>query len=393
MSKNDVVEVKLKDAFELQMGKTPARNNSHYWEGNNKWISIADIGKAKKFIFETKEFISDLAIKESGIKIVPKGTVIMSFKLSIGKTAITAEDIYTNEAIMAFIDKGKYEIDVGYLYHYCNGTDWTAGSNKAVMGMTLNKATLSEKGIKIPNIEKQKWITYELDKVDELISIKEEQNDELEHLVKSRFIEMFGDTEHNSKGFPVYKLDKLCKVGSSKRVYQNELSEEGIPFLRIADINNRIDNIKSECELYIPKEKFEEFILKKLVPVKNDILITSRGTLGRCYVVKENDKFYFQDGMISWLSNINEKISSAYISYLFTMEGIKKQISNLQSGSTVAYLSITMLKKLDIITPPIELQQQFADFVEQVEKAKQVIKEQLEELETLKKSLMQKYFG
>ena len=118
MSKNDLIEVKLKDAFELQMGKTPARNNSQYWDGNNKWISIADIGKAGKFISDTKECITDSAVAKSGIKAVPKGTLIMSFKLSIGKTAITAEDMFTNEAIMAFIDKGVYDIDTNYLYHY-----------------------------------------------------------------------------------------------------------------------------------------------------------------------------------------------------------------------------------------------------------------------------------
>lgn len=103
----DSMKVKLSQAFDLQMGKTPSRNNTSYWNGNKKWISIADIGNAGKYISETKECISDVAISESGIKIVPKGTVVMSFKLSIGKTAITAEDMYTNEAIMAFIDNGR----------------------------------------------------------------------------------------------------------------------------------------------------------------------------------------------------------------------------------------------------------------------------------------------
>lgn len=94
-----MIKAKFSDAFELQMGKTPSRNNPEYWNGNNKWISISDLGNSNKFISETKECISDKGVKESKIKIVPKGTVIMSFKLSIGKTAITAEDMYTNEAI------------------------------------------------------------------------------------------------------------------------------------------------------------------------------------------------------------------------------------------------------------------------------------------------------
>ena len=143
---------KLKDVFDLQMGKTPSRNKLHYWGGQNKWISIADIGNASKYIERTKESISDTAVAESGIKIVPKGTVIMSFKLSIGKTAITTEDMFTNEAIMAFIDKGVCPLDIDYFYHFCCGKDWLSGTNKAVMGLTLNKATLSEITISIPRL-------------------------------------------------------------------------------------------------------------------------------------------------------------------------------------------------------------------------------------------------
>ena len=157
------MKVKLSQAFDLQMGKTPSRNIAEYWGGDHKWVSIADIGNAGKYISETKECITDEGVSGSGIKVVPKGTVIMSFKLSIGKTAITSEDMYTNEAIMAFIDKGIYPVDPNYLYHLCYGTDWTAGTNKAVMGLTLNKATLSEKMINLPSVEEQKDIAEKLD--------------------------------------------------------------------------------------------------------------------------------------------------------------------------------------------------------------------------------------
>ena len=100
--------IKLSDMFTLQMGKTPSRDNPAYWNGTHKWVSIADLGKATKFIVDTKECITDLAVSETGIRATPKDTVVMSFKLSIGKTAVTAEEIYTNEAIMSFVDKGIY---------------------------------------------------------------------------------------------------------------------------------------------------------------------------------------------------------------------------------------------------------------------------------------------
>lgn len=106
------------------------------------------------------------------------------------------------------------------------------------------------------------------------------------------------------------------------------------------------------------------------MPRPGDILLTARGTLGRCYIVQSDDEFYFQDGMITWLSNYDRRITALYISYLFEMPGFRKQIDALQAGSTVAYMSISMTKKLNIIVPPIELQNQFADFVKQVDKSK-----------------------
>ena len=179
--------VKLGDDFILQMGKTPSRSNVDYWHGDISWVSIADIGSAKKFISNTKERISKKAINETGIKIVPQNTLIMSFKLSIGKTAITAKPIYTNEAIMAFIPKREQEYDISYLYHLFSNKDWSIGSNNAVMGTTLNKTTLSITKIPKPPLSIQKEISLCLDKIENLISKRKEQLSKLDELAKSRF--------------------------------------------------------------------------------------------------------------------------------------------------------------------------------------------------------------
>ena len=210
---------------------------------------------------------------------------------------------------------------------------------------------------------------------------------------QSRFIELFGDSEFNTKNWPIAKLSTLCDVGSSKRIYQSELTTEGIPFLRISDLNEKIDGKVNAPQVFIPATKFAELKGNGLVPVAGDILVTARGTLGRCYIVDSKDNFYFQDGMISWLSGIDQGVQSLFLSYLFSTTGVQKQIMNLQAGSTVAYLSIAMLKQLDVILPPIELQEQFATFVEQTDKSKLAVQKGLQELEILKKSLMQQYFG
>ena len=155
--------VKLSDAFDLQMGKTPSRKHLAYWRGGTEpWISIADLSNCGKYIEQTKENITSDAVQESNIKIVPKNTVVMSFKLSIGKVAITKRNMYTNEAIMAFHDRGRYEILTDYLYYFCKGNNWSAGTNKAVMGLTLNKKTLSEQTMLLPDMPEQEKIVKKL---------------------------------------------------------------------------------------------------------------------------------------------------------------------------------------------------------------------------------------
>ena len=194
----------------------------------------------------------------------------------------------------------------------------------------------------------------------------------LEDLIKARFVELFGEPEYNSKDWPVKKLKDLCNVGSSKRIYQEEQTMDGIPFWRISDLVTKMDTGNVVSSLYIPESRYEELKAQDLVPEPGDILVTSRGTLGRCYIISPDDRFYFQDGMISWLSRYAVEITPLYIQYLFDMPGFKKQIDSMQAGSTVAYLSIAMLRKLDIMLPDRKLQEQFATFVAQVDKSKAV---------------------
>ena len=142
----------ISDLFSLQMGKTPERKELKYWNSNDyRWISIADLGGYGKYTGDTKEYISQEAVDRSGIKIVPKDTVIMSFKLTIGRTAITSEDIFTNEAIMAFLPK-KDVFNLDYLRYALGYKDWTAGMQIAVKGATLNKDIIGRATLPVPSL-------------------------------------------------------------------------------------------------------------------------------------------------------------------------------------------------------------------------------------------------
>ena len=281
-----------------------------------------------------------------------------------------------------------------YLWHALSGkVDELNSKGTGSTFKAINKKTLSETEIPIPPIDEQRKIAAILDKVSDLIAKRQQQLDKLDEMIKARFMEIFGDSETNTKNWRVLPMSKICSVGSSKRIYQSEQSSSGVPFWRISDLTSLITTGTVTPELYIPEERYKELKTQGQVPAPGDILITSRGTLGQCYIVKVNDRFYFQDGMISWLSGYMDGVTPLYISYLFTMPGFRKQIDSMQAGSTVAYLSITMIKKLKVMLPDIESQQQFASFVSKTEKTKTTISRSLEKLETLKKALMQEYFG
>ena len=362
------MKIKLKQAFDLQMGKTPARNKAEYWDGNHKWVSIADIGNAGKYINRTKECITDAGISGSGIKVVPQGTVIMSFKLSIGKTAITTKDMYTNEAIMAFIDKGVYDIEPNYLYHLCCGTDWTAGSNKAVMGLTLNKATLLEKEISLPDINEQREIASKLDKLDEVIAHKKSQLTLLEQLVKSRFIELFGEPEKNTFCWTEQSLSKHLNVVGGYAFKSEQFLEEGIPVLRIGNIN---------AGFFKPVNLVfweDDDALNRYKMHPGDLVMSLTGTVGKddygnvCILGNDYDVYYLNQRNAKL--ELQDTINKYYLSMLLKFEPIKKKLTGISRGIRQANISNKDILNLSVPIPPIELQNQFAAFVEQTDKSK-----------------------
>ena len=203
---------------------------------------------------------------------------------------------------------------------------------------------------------------------------------------------MFGDPVSNPMKWPTKRFKAICTVGSSKRVYQSEQTSAGVPFLRVSDLISKIASNTETCDLYISEQQFNEFKQQGLVPNAGDILVTARGTLGQCYIIKPEDKFYFQDGMISWVHTSEAEINPVYVSYLFDSQSIRQQIDRVVSGTTVAYLSIAQLSNFDILLPAIELQNQFADFVAITDKSKYAVRQSIAKLPTLKEKPMQNYF-
>ena len=206
-SKWEVDNKTFGEVFDLFMGRTPSRDNDSYWQnGKYEWLSIGDMGETK-YLSKTKEMVSEEAV--ANMQQVPENTVVMSFKLSIGKVGITSIPLYTNEAIMAFPPKEGYHILPTFLYYYLQAYKWQP-ANRAVMGKTLNKAVISNSKISIPNVEDQQRIVEELDCLNEMIAVKQEQLKEFDKLAQSIFYDMFGDPVTNEKGWDMSCLNEVC---------------------------------------------------------------------------------------------------------------------------------------------------------------------------------------
>ena len=382
------MKYKLEDLFDLQMGKTPARNNPEYWNSaDNKWISIGDLSKCGKYITNTKEYLSDTAVEESGISLIPENTVVMSFKLSIGKTAITREPMYSNEAIMSFRDKHVVPILPDYLYYMFLAKDWDEGTNKAVMGKTLNKATLAKVTIDVHSPTEQKKIVDTLDKVASAIDARQQQLSALDDLIKARFVEMFGDCRINPKAWNTVELGEISDVGSSKRVFVEELRETGIPFYRGTEVGALAEGKAITPELFITQEHYEELIEATGKPLVGDLLMPSICPDGRIWVVDTEEPFYFKDGRVLWVHSISKEFDPVFLLYTLK-DRIMTDYSSIASGTTFAELKIFALKQCRVFAVPMDLQKQFVSFVKQIDKSKYDLLKSRD-----KSSLMQKYFG
>lgn len=381
---------KLGEVFKLQMGKTPSRNNSGYWQnGKYKWVSIADLGNYKKYTENTKERITELAVSDTGIKSVPANTVIMSFKLSLGKTAITKENIFTNEAIMAFIPNGNFSIIPDYFYYLFSGMDWTKETRRAVMGATLNKDTLSKITVSVPPIEEQQKIAMVLDNVTDLIDKRKQQLAKLDELIKSRFVEMFGDPVTNEKKWDKVPLSELAEIRIGpfgSLLHKEDYITDGYPLVNPSHIIN--EKIVTDKKLTISKQKYNEMEVYHLKI--NDVVLGRRGEMGRCAVVTQNGLIC---GTGSLLIRSYGKITADFIQKIISFPTFKKTIEDMAIGQTMPNLNVSIVANFQIIIPPLEIQQRYFSFVEQTEKIKVAINHSLDKLETLKKALMQKYFG
>lgn len=220
---------RLDELCDIQIGRTPSRADNRFWDGGtHPWASIADISRDRD-LTTTKECITDQALSATKIKVVPEGTVLMSFKLSIGKVAIARIDTCTNEAIAALSVKSPKSLDRDYLARALESLNFDDAGDRAAKGKTLNKKSLAKLEIPLPPLGEQKRIAAILDKADELRRKRQCAIDRLNQLGHAIFHEMFGDPNDATNGNPRVSLGNILKVSSGGGLTASEQNGGDVP--------------------------------------------------------------------------------------------------------------------------------------------------------------------
>ena len=293
-------------------------------------------------------------------------------------------DAYQRTYIIESMDKTF--LDVQYLYFFMDKYLETLRS-QSIGGVIkyIKLGNLTEADIFIPSIERQREIVQILRKSRELISLRKQQLDKLDELVKARFVEMF-----ENSSWPNTSLNDICSeivdCPHSTPKYEGNLEH---PAIRTTEIKKGY--IDWDSMKYVSEEEYQKRI-KSLKPVPGDIVYGREGTYGNAAIIPDGYEFCLGQQVMLFRPN-KTKCISAYVLYAILSDRVKRQADEKNVGATVPHVNVADAKQFDVVLPPLELQNQFAAFVERVDKQKQTVQQSLEKLELMKKALMQEYFG
>ncbi len=359
---------KLGDIATIQSGGTPARSIAEYWEdGTIPWVKISDI--KSKHLNQTEEMITEAGLANSSAKIFPKGTILYTIFATLGETSILDINAATNQAI-AGISITDSRVLPDYLYYYLLSQKIHVQKiGRGVAQNNINMKLLRDFDVPLPSKEAQLNIIEQLNRVTELLFLRKQQLTKLDELVKARFVEMFGDCRLNPKGWVTKNLDQVADVGSSKRVFVEELQSEGIPFYRGTEVGALAEGESIRPELFITEEHYKQLCEATGKPQKGDLLMPSICPDGRIWVVDTDAPFYFKDGRVLWVHLTSRNYNPVFLLYTLK-DRIMTDYKSIASGTTFAELKIFALKKCRIFDVPLSLQNQFAAFVAEVDKSK-----------------------
>ena len=358
-----MIRVKLGDICTVVSGSTPKTGIPEYWDGEIKWITPAELSEDSYYLYDSVRHITEEGRVKTGLSFMPKGTIILSSRAPIGKTAILGCEMCCNQGFKNLICSDAIYNEYLFYFLKCN-TEYLNSLGRGATFKEISKSIVEDIDIPLPDYEEQISIAHRIHKIHTLISLRKQQLAKLDELVKARFVELFGDCENQEGLGNVATFIKTGKLDANAAVKDGDY-----PFFTCDSVPKRINKHAFDMEA---------------------ILISGNGSqVGHIHYY--NGKFNaYQRTYV--LGNFLPTFDVGFIKIYLEME-LKPYIMKNKKGSAVPYITLPMLQDFLVPKPPLSEQQAFSSFVEQTDKSKSAIQQSLDKLETLKKALMQKYFG
>lgn len=386
---------KLSEVCDILIGGTPSRGVSNYWkDGIFSWVSIADMTREGKYITNTKEKITEKGVKNSNVKLIPKDSLLFSFKLSIGKLAFAGEDLYTNEAIAGFIIKDKNELDKHFLYYFLKSSTFDT-VQRAVKGNTLNKEKMKVLEIPVPPIETQKKIVKILDdkfeKLNKAKKIRENSILNTEKILSHTFYEIFENGKKN--GWKEEKIKDI--VLKNESINPKKYFNSNFFYIDITSVSSITDSILKARLLNKNKAPSRA---KKLVLEGDTIFATTRPYLKNIAYIPKNLSGSVASTGFCVLRPNPLIIDKNFLFNLINSDYFVKKIIPFQKGAAYPAVSDNIIYDQFIHFPKSLVDQkkisQKLDLIfEKIKKLKELQNSQLEDFDKLEKAYLKEAFG
>ena len=380
---------KLGEICTIVSGSTPKTSVTSYWDGNIKWITPAELNEDTFYIMDSVRHITEEGKEKTGLSYLPTGTVILSSRAPIGKTAIAGCEMCCNQGFKNLICSDAIYNE--YLYFFLKSkTDYLNSLGRGATFKEISKSIVENIEIPLPEVNQQKEIAEKFKKLEQLISLRKQQLAKLDELVKARFVEMFGDPVTNPKGYEKYKLENLARKISDGVHSKPDYTETGRPFLSVVNINKGVINFKN-CK-YVSEDAYQKMI-KSTHPERGDVLYTKVGATYGIPAYVDTDIAFCLYVSVCLIKPKREVINPRFLSLSMEMPYVKHQADRRIKGIGVPDLHLNQISEFEILCPPLKEQDIFIYFVERLDEEKRVVQQSLDKLELMKKALMQEYFG
>ena len=362
--------IKLGEICEIVSGSTPKTSVDEYWDGDIDWITPAELKDETYIIQESQRKITHIAVQKTGLKPFPKGTVILSSRAPIGKVALAGKEMYCNQGFKNLICSDR--IDSRYLYWYLKGhTDYLNSLGRGATFKEISKTIVENIEIPLPDLNKQVNYANTLKKCWDLLSVLKEKAGIYDNLIKSRFVEMFGDMLFNSKGWYESSLESIADLASGitkgRKVKGVNLRE--VPYMAVSNVKNGYIDWTTIKTILATEQEIEQY---RLLP--NDVLMTEGGDpdkVGRGAIIKEPlENSIHQNHIFRVRLDRNQLLPVFFEEYLQHQKAKRYFLGCAKQTTGIASINMRQLRALPVLVPPMNLQNQFAAFVRQVDKLK-----------------------